>query len=214
MKIKHIVFDVAGTLLYKPKLIDIILEVLKTAGYSVSHKEIIFKHKLVTEMMLFPDKTSISFYEHFNSELLLALGILPKKELVQNIFKSCNYLSWEAYEDTKCIQNLSLPKSIFSNWDETLKGKLEIQFPKQFQNIFGSASSGLRKPTLEFYQFLISKLDCEAKNILYIGDSLRLDIVPAAHLGINAVLIDRDNIYPNAGVPKIKSMEEIKNWII
>jgi HAD superfamily hydrolase (TIGR01493 family) len=213
MALKYIVFDVAGTLLYKPELIKNIQSILKESGYEVSMQELLLKHKLVSEIVIFPDQTSQSFYNQFNHEFLLALGVNPNQELIDKIFKSCTYLSWAPFEDTHYLNQLYLPKAVLSNWDISLRNKLDHYFPNQFGMILGSAKSGLRKPDPKFYQLLLMQLNCNADDVLYIGDSLRLDIAPALNLGINALLIDRENIYPNAGVQRISNMKEIANWI-
>ncbi len=200
-------------MLYKPELIRNIQAVLKESGYEVTIHELLLKHKLVSEIMVFPDQTSQSFYNQFNHEFLLALGINPNQKLIDRIFSACTYLPWATFDDTHYLNQLSLPKAVLSNWDGSLGNKLDHYFPNQFEIILGSANSGFRKPDLKFYELLLKQLNCNADDVLYIGDSLKLDIAPALSLGINTLLIDRENLYPNAGVKRISNMKEIASWI-
>ena len=84
------------------------------------------------------------------------------------------------------------------------------------ENIFDeyivSEKENLRKPSLEFYTRALEKLNAEAGEIIYIGDSLKLDVIPAKKLGIKALLIDRDDIYPSAK-DRITNFSEIKNYL-
>lgn len=213
MKHDFVVFDVAGTLLSKPLVYEKISAVLLESGKEIPLEEIVYKHKLVSEFFVFPDKTSKDFYQTFNAEFLMALGVIPKVTLLNKLFESCTYLPWVPFEDTKFISGISLPKGILSNWDLSLKEKLDSFFPNMFDNILGSAERGIRKPQIEFYQLLISQLGVAPDRIIYIGDSLRLDIIPATQLGIKAILIDRDNVYPFTGVDRIKSMSELDKYL-
>ena len=185
--IKYIFFDVAGTLLGKPTLYTKIQNSLYDFGYDVLLDEIKNKHKFLSEVIHFPDRTDEIFYQKFNSELLYLLGIIPNEELLTFIFKNCTYLPWEAFEDTKI-------------------------FGPIFQDVFVSEELGVSKPNIEFYKKALHKTPFLASEILYIGDSIKLDFEPATKLGFNVLIIDRDNFYPNLK-NKISNLAEISNFI-
>ena len=87
-----------------------------------------------------------------------------------------------------------------------------VSLVRSFQTELKKIFENTRKPELKFYQTAIEKLEIEASEILYIGDSLKLDIIPAKKLGMNTLLIDRDNIYPNSE-KRISSFKELKKYI-
>ena len=120
-------------------------------------------------------------------------------------------MPWQAFPDTHVLQNITNPKAILSNWDESVKDKAEDFFPSQFSAVFGSALSGVRKPDLVFFKKAIDELGVSPAEITYVGDSLKLDIFPALDLGINAVLIDRNNDFPFYLGKKMHSLEELLN---
>lgn len=194
--IKYIIFDVSGTLLGKPTLYNSIKKVIFDFGYDVSLGEIKQKHKLLSEVIHFPDNTDSSFYQKFNSELLYLLGIVPTEEIVDSIFKSCTYLPWEKYEDTTVLNELKLPLGIVSNFNTTLKEKLQHFFGDIFQDVFVSEELGIAKPNIEFYQKALEQIPFLVNEILYVGDSIKLDLEPAKKVGLNTLIIDRDNFYP------------------
>lgn len=210
--IKYIFFDVAGTLLGKPSLYNNIQKTIEDFDHEVSLADIKAKHKLLSEVIHFPDRTDEDFYKKFNSELLYLLGILPQETLVNSIFKNCTYLPWEAFEDTQILSELNLPLGVISNFNTTLKDKLHSFFGPVFQDVFVSEELGVAKPNLDFYQKSLDRIPFKANEVLYIGDSIKLDLEPAEKLGFNVLIIDRDDFYPNLK-NKISNLAEITNYI-
>ncbi|WP_293870290.1 HAD-IA family hydrolase [Flavobacterium sp.] len=211
-KIQYILFDVSGTLMYKPKLYTVISEVLNKYGYDVALHELKLKHKLLSEIIHFPDKTSKKFYNEFNSELLYSQGILPNESILEAIFSSCSYLPWEKFEDTKVLSQISLPMGIISNFNSSLKEKLNDFFSPIFNTILVSEEVGIAKPSIEFYTKALEKISIAPENILYIGDSIKLDMEPALKLGMKTLLIDRENYFPNYNCA-IMDLKQILNYL-
>lgn len=209
---KYLLLDVAGTILYKPSLFEKISQVLNGYGYFVPVEKLKYNHKLLSEAIKFPDRTDADFYNNFNSELLYSLGILPTKELLEDIFKSCSYLPWGKFEDTTILQEIKIPMGIISNFNYSLKEKLSQYFGPIFLDVFVSEEMGVAKPSIEFYRKALEKININPKDILYIGDSFKLDLKPALELGINAYIIDRDNFYDDS-LFTIQSLSEIKKMI-
>jgi putative hydrolase of the HAD superfamily len=211
--IKYIFFDVAGTLLGKPSLFSIIQNTLKDFGYTVSLNEIKTKHKLLSEVIHFPDRTDEKFYTKFNSELIYLFGIVPSEELVNAVFNNCTYLPWESFEDTKVLNNLHLPLGVISNFNTTLKEKLNDFFGQVFSDVLVSEELGVAKPNIEFYKRALEKIPYQANEVLYIGDSIKLDLEPATKLGFKVLIVDRDNFYPNLE-NRISGLDEIKKYVL
>lgn len=210
--IKYIFFDVSGTLLGKPTLYYKIQNSIKKFGYNVALEEIKSKHKLLTEIIHFPDRTDEFFYEKFNSDLLYILGIIPSKELLNSIFENCTYLPWEKFDDVEILNDVSIPMGVISNFNITLKDKLNEFFGPVFQDVFVSEELCIAKPNIVFYQRALEKIPFSANEVLYIGDSIKLDLEPATKLGFNCLIIDRDNFYPNL-VNRISDLREIAEYI-
>ena len=210
---KYLLFDAANTLIYKPNLWERILKVVQDNGYKINETELKLRHKLLSEIINFPDTTSRGFYEEFNSELLMALGIIPDKNLLKELFEACSYLPWKAFDDCEKIKKLDIKKAVVSNFNSSLQEKLEGLIGENiFDEYIVSEKENLRKPSLEFYTRALEKLNAEAGEIIYIGDSLKLDVIPAKKIGIKALLIDRDNIYPSAK-DRITNFSEIINYL-
>lgn len=209
---KYLFFDVANTLLHKPLLIPKICATLEKFAITVDPALVKERHKLVSEIIPFPAKTSQVFYRTFNAEVLLALGIIPTDELLDTIFNDCTYLEWARFDDTDILDNIPVPLGIISNWDRTIAEKLSTFFTVTFCSITASADKGCAKPDPALYQHVLDSLDCMPEEILYVGDSIKLDIIPATALGINAVLVDRDNMYPCFNGSRITSLHQLSHY--
>lgn len=207
---KYLLLDVSGTILYKPVLFDKISEVLSDFGWSVEKHTIRYHHKLLSEAIHFPDRTDETFYKNFNSELLFSLGIVPDEKILQALFKACSYLPWEKFDDTDALLQVDVPMGIVSNFNTTLEEKLTHFFGPIFTDVFVSETIGMSKPSIEFYQFALDKIGIQPNEIVYVGDSFKLDYKPAVELGITTFIIDRDGFYPKNDTV-IHSLFELKS---
>ena len=211
--IKSVFFDVANTLLEKPDLFRRMSAVLNTHGHAVSEIDLRAVHKFLSEAFVFPDKTSRDFYTEFNSHVLYALGIVPSDLLLTEIFEACTYLPWEPFADTNTLANLPVPMGILSNWDSSLRDKLKQHFSVDFKWILCSQDEGVKKPNPLFFKRMMEESGLQPDEIMFVGDSMKLDVHPALQLGVRAILIDRLNHFPHAGVPRIQHLEEVKKWL-
>lgn len=211
-KIKYILFDAANTLIHKPILWGNIQLALAKFGHKVPDDLLKKNHKLLSECLRFPDRTSKEFYKGFNSELLYSLGISPSSELLDEIFTSCTYLPWEKFSDTKIIDSLELPMGVLSNFNSTLKEIIYKEFGDVFKHIFVSENYGVAKPDTQFYERALNEIGLAPNEILYIGDSIKLDMEPSIKTNFKCLLIDRENVFP-VYENRITSLEQITLYL-
>lgn len=195
--IKVILVDAANTIIHKPVLWTKINEVLVSHSIFITIEDVKSKHKIISELINFPDRTNEEFYKQFNSELLLSLGIIPSEVLLKDLFKACTYLPWEAFDDVQHLNILNYKKAVLSNFNSGLEDLLKKTVSVNFDTIVVSEIEKVRKPQVEFYENAVTKLGVMPNEIVYIGDSLKLDMIPAVTIGMNILLIDRDNHYPH-----------------
>lgn len=208
-----LLLDAANTLIHKPSLWNKLMNVLQSNGYSVDKDSLFLRHKILSEIINFPDRTSKDFYSEFNSELLLTLGIIPTEKILDEMFSACSYLPWVAFDDCHILKELKIKKAVLSNFNSTLKDLTDQLIGENiFDEMIISENENCRKPSIEFYQLAIEKLNTDPGKILYIGDSLKLDVIPAQKSGMNTLLIDRENIFPHAK-NRISSFNEIIQYI-
>jgi len=188
-------FDAANTLIHKPSLWPSIQSVLSKYGFILPEEKLKLHHKLLSEVINFPDRTSEEFYHYFNAELLLSLGILPNEKILKDFFTACSYLPWECFNDTEWLNTCALPIGVLSNFNKGLPDILQKLFGNIFSDIIVSESLEIRKPDVAVYQHALDVIGLPANQILYVGDSLKLDVLPSRSIAFNTHLIDRLDIY-------------------
>ena len=211
-KIKFIYFDAANTLIHKPDLWNKMDEVFKKHNYILDINFLKRQHKLTSERIKFPDNTSKEFYNSFNKELLSSLGITVNEKILDDIFNICTYLPWRKFDDVDVLKEINIPLGIISNFNSTLKQKVNSIINIPFQEFIVSEDISIAKPDQRIFEYAIQKVNLKPSEILFIGDSILLDIEPSLNVGMNALLIDRDFVYPNFR-DKITSLKELKNLI-
>ncbi|MEQ9467090.1 MAG: HAD family hydrolase [Ekhidna sp.] len=211
--IKAVFFDVANTLLYKPSLFTNIQQVFKAHGHPVPLDHIQKSHQRLTEEVIFPDSTNKEFYLDFNAKLCASLEVPHTEELTEEIYAACSGLIWSKFHDADAIGSLNLPLGIGSNWDTSLREKLGGFFQVDFEWVLVSEELGIKKPNPAFFHKMIEISGYQPNEIMFVGDSMRLDILPSKKTGINSVLIDRTNFYANYEGLKIKNLNELTKLI-
>ena len=111
-----LLLDAANTLIHKPSFASKFLAVLESHSLTVDPERFAYHHKLLSESIEFPDKTSKAFYSEFNSMLLYSLGLIPGPQLLEEIFSTCSYLPWEPFDDVKELKNWQGRISVLSNY--------------------------------------------------------------------------------------------------
>ncbi len=213
MRCRYVFFDVADTLLVKPDLIDTLVRIFADCGEEADPALVRRNHKTLSECTPFPVRTSPEFYDRFNRELLFSLGIIPTAELLSAVYERLRRLRWRAAGDVSALDSLTVPIGVISNFDGTLPELLRTLVPIPFAKIVSSHQAGTAKPSPELFRIALDGLDCSAGEVAYVGDSLKLDIVPAESAGMTAVLIDRHDLFSNYRGPKVTTLFEVPKLI-
>lgn len=209
-----IFFDFANTLAHKKDLYPTITGILQKTGYPVDVKTVQLIQQELYEEIIFPDQTDYEFYMYFNAELLQRLGIEPDKSLCEKIYYACKPLRWVLYDDCKVLYELSQPLGILSNFNSQLKMLVHRLFPENlFRWIIVSAEESIRKPDPLFYQLILKKTGFLPEDIIYVGDSVKLDYEPAVKMGLKALLVDRERVKNGNVQNRIESLSDLKNYI-
>ncbi len=209
MRIRYAFLDVAGTLLHKPGVAVAFQAALAARGVEVEVATIERAHKLTSEERDFPAKTTLEFYRGFNAAVLRALGTDADDALTEDVAARCAGIAWEPFEDVGSLADLGVPLGIVSNWDRRLTDRLAEFVALPLDRVLGSADEGVAKPDVRLYERAAAGLELAPDEILYVGDSIRLDIEPAASLGWRAVLIDRLGLYDAHEGPRVTTLRDL-----
>ena len=130
------------------------------------------------------------------TELIKLLGINIPEQLLQELAHDLDeeIQSIILYEDTLStleeLKKLGFRLALCSNLAMPY-GKVVSSFLPSLDAYAWSYEVGAIKPESQIYQYLIDKLQCHAKDILFIGDTLLADYSGPTEFGMSARLIDR-----------------------
>lgn len=98
----------------------------------------------------------------------------------------------EAVEVLTALQSRGYRLGIVSNWSWNLRQRVDqVGLAPFFEMVWGSAYAGCSKPHPGIFHQALLQMDLTPKQVLYVGDSYRHDIVGARSVGIEAVLVAR-----------------------
>ena len=89
--------------------------------------------------------------------------------------KSDCYLATNAKDSTK---------------DDILKALKRVKLDKYFKDIFCYRELGVAKPSLKYFNLILSKLNLRKEEIVMVGDNIESDIREVQKHGIDAILYD------------------------
>jgi HAD superfamily hydrolase (TIGR01662 family) len=125
-----------------------------------------------------------------HDELWRHLGVDRPDDWWHDLTYSLEDLYPDALECLAAIRALGLKVGIVGNQTRALeRWARESLLPADV--ISSSASLGVRKPDPRFFEHLVELADCEPHELVYVGDRVDNDVVPAAAAGLVAVHIRR-----------------------
>lgn len=78
-----------------------------------------------------------------------------------------------------------------------------------FDLLVDSHVVGLRKPDAAIFQFALERLNVEAHEAAFVGDSYVHDALAAQAVGMRGILLDPMDLHPESRCPRIKSLREL-----
>lgn len=122
-----------------------------------------------------------------------------------------NKEAWRVFDDVfhtlDALRARGARMGVLSNWDYRLPSLLEaLELSHYFDPVLVSALEGLAKPDPQFFLRACERVGLSPPEVLYVGDSAKLDLEPALALGMPACLIDRVG---GAGPNRIARLTEI-----
>ncbi|MDX1389370.1 MAG: HAD family hydrolase, partial [Acidobacteriota bacterium] len=86
-------------------------------------------------------------------------------------------------------------------------------FEGLFEVVIDSHVVGVEKPDPEIFRLALERLEADNSTAVYVGDVPAIDVEGARAAGLAPVLLDRHEIYPNPGVPRLTSIQELPGWL-
>jgi putative hydrolase of the HAD superfamily len=160
--------------------------------------------------------TDHGFWWMFYSQFLSEIGIEDEAlldNLVTNIRKSGNWdrIPAGTAEHLREIgQGYQI--AVISNADGRVEDVLHrCGIVDCFRTITDSGLVGYEKPHPEIFRQALRSMNAAPEESLYVGDVYSVDYLGATGAGMQAILMDVPGAYHDQGVPRVASLEELRN---
>lgn len=208
--IKKILFDLDNTLIdWKDEYIFALTNVINKLNLDYSKEKI----KEIDDILAtYENEYSIyekqSFCDYLNKKCKINLSLEFVDLLIEEQTK-CYRKFTETEIDTLEYLSNKYELIILSNWfTYTQKKRLEnAGILKYFSKVSGGDEREL-KPSLKAFDIIDNKKEC-----VMVGDSIKNDILPAIELGMQAILITKNNTRKNLKYKQIRKIEELKEML-
>jgi len=220
-EIKFIFFDVGNTLLFPNR--ERIHAPLSKRGLQVGADHLRdLERKVKNEfdsLMILDGNHDHSFWRMFYTQLFADLGLDDPAlcdQLVSNIRDSGNWdqIRPGTRRDLDQIAQ-SYRIGVISNADGRIGAVLRrCNIFDCFLSITDSGLVGYEKPHPEIFAQALKSLNANPAESLYVGDVYSVDYLGATRAGMQAVLMDVPGAYKNKGVPRVETLDELRNWLV
>jgi HAD superfamily hydrolase (TIGR01549 family) len=230
--IKAVFFDFYNTLAsYYPPREDIYISMCRELGIEVEAKalftslaaaDIFYRNE--NSRSPIDSKTTdekINFYVEYITRIIDGAGAEISRDAALQILAKIREYKWEfkVYDDTlpilETLKKRSLILGLISNVTQDMESTYTDLGLQPYLNFkVTSAEVGHDKPRPEIFLAALKKAAVKPEEALFIGDQYQIDIVGAHGVGIKALLIDRNNYFPDiTDCPRLHSLTEITKYV-
>jgi len=226
-ELRIIIFDFGDTLVtLNPSKESIVSEFLSLKSHAVGIDGIKKAYRIVdycykqSALSLKESKAKRDFLLKINRELFKIIGLSKHEdEWAEELFILFSQKKkWELFSDTipalDKIKNLGYEMAVLANWNRDLSSLIvECGVSKYFSCILSSEELSIEKPDPEIFLYIMKHLSLKPENAMYVGNDYELDVISARSAGIEPVLIDRSNCYPNADCLRLESLTGLSEYL-
>ena len=211
MENQYIYLDIGDTVLHLKKSPgEIYLDLIDSFGIEVGGIESSTANKAFYEAWNFLDqkyqrqdyKDRYSFHpdgsrgfwidliSHFLNSLNLSESESLKETILASFETGQHWMLEPSFMDlVKLAHSQGIRMGVLSNWDNRLRSLLKKKgIHDYFEDFIISGEIGYEKPSKEIFQAAEQKVGLSGGSILYVGDKIALDWLPASELGWKAFL--------------------------
>jgi putative hydrolase of the HAD superfamily len=159
----------------------------------------------------FSMEASRRFWTYLYRRFLQELGIEDRAleaALYRRFSDSSSYMLFDDVLPTMDALQDTYRLGLISNFEGWLEERLvELEVGLRFEVVVISGVDMVEKPDPAIYEVALSRIGLPPERCVHVGDSIKLDVEPAAAVGMRPVLLDRADRYPDPPCPKITSLE-------
>lgn len=232
--IKAIFFDWFNTLArYEPPREELHSQALREFGIEVSPEKIL-PGVLTADMYFFGEnanspvekrdrKERAEVYTRYQKIILSEAGVKADQELlakvlnkVEQLFKGITFTLFDDVLSTlETLKEQRFTLGLLTNLAQDMSPlchKLGLESYLDF--VVTSQQVGADKPEPPIFLAALDRAKVEASQAVHVGDQYKLDVVGARRVGINPILIDRYDLYPEVSdCSRIHDLTELAQYL-
>ncbi|MFC1989161.1 HAD family hydrolase [Chloroflexota bacterium] len=237
--IKAVFFDWFNTLArYEPPREVLQSQVLAKFGIHVSPQEIMpalfiadrnfFEENAIPPVRERSPEEQAKIYARYQQTILTEAGVgfLVEPDMLMRIMKKVHQLSrgmrFVLFDDVlptlkrlKGLKEQSFITGLLTNLKKDMKPICrELGIDPYLNFTVTSGELGFDKPQAPFFMAALQQAGVDASEAIHVGDQYKIDVVGAKGVGINPILLDRYNLYPETSdCPRIHSLTELTDYL-
>jgi len=157
-----------------------------------------------------------NYWKNIVDTVYQEVGMFDKfDEHFDELFEVFRTDAWTIFPETKKVLSTLKDKNyrlgIISNFDSRVYDVMRnLQINEYFDKFVISSEAGHAKPDPNIFHVALHKMGVDPKECLHIGDNIYNDFHGPRALGIQALLLDRENEYESIGDQhKIRNLNEL-----
>ena len=232
--IKAVFFDWFNTLAhYEPPRYLLHSQACRELGIEVS-PETMIRSILIADKYFFEEnikspvekrspEEKAEVYNHYQDVMFAEAGVKVAKELmlkirnrVQELFKGA---TWTLFDDVlstlKALKARQLILGLLTNATrDMISTHRKLGLEPYLNFTVTSEEAGGDKPQPPIFLMALERAGVNASEAVHVGDQYKIDIVGARGAGINPILLDRYDLYPEVtDCPRIRTLPQIVDHI-
>ncbi|MGH2736794.1 MAG: HAD family hydrolase [Actinomycetota bacterium] len=166
----------------------------------------------------FSAETSQSFWRLVYQGFLKELGFTDeelREALLERFSDKASYMLFDdALSTLHELRDAGYRLGLISNFEQWLEERLiELEVGHLFDTSVISGYVRIEKPDPRIYELALEQSGVDASRAVHVGDSVSMDVEPAASVGITTVLLDRTGRYPDVPGIRIDSLKELPSVV-
>ena len=221
------IFDVGGTLLHlnldalaqayldAAHALNVALD-FQTARRVIAQLELELPQRQQTRALSLEKDNGREFWIDFYSEgfrrLAVTQDVFSAADNIRARFQRAEFetLFDDVLPTLNALATRGVVLGILSNYSDNLENVLrQVGIHRFFRFFIVSAVAGVEKPDPRIFDLAVLTANRPREEIVYIGDSIFHDIEGARRAGMNAILVDRLNRYPDFDGCRICNLTEL-----
>ena len=232
--IKAIFFDWFNTLVrFEPPRIELYSQVFQQFGVELAPKEIM-RGIMAADLYYIEENAKLpvekrgaeeqaKVHSYYPKAILAEAGIKAAEELVSEISKVLReqykkptlVLFDDVLPTLKTLKQRGLALGLLTNaTKDTLSLHRKLALEHYLDFVVTSQVAGADKPKPPIFLAALDRAGVKALEAIHVGDQYQLDVEGARGVGINPILIDRYDLYPEVSdCPRILSLNELVQYL-